>query len=106
MQAPLEDDGPVAAVPLAPAPAVSEPESDDVPELHDSIEEIQRELGIPALSAPWKGDLDGMRERRVIRVLTVYGLGRYFLDGGQEKGLTYEMFRLRRDDPGGAGRTD
>jgi membrane-bound lytic murein transglycosylase MltF len=33
-----------------------------------------------------------MIERRVIRVLTVYGLGRYFLDGLDEKGFTYEMF--------------
>ena len=37
------------------------------------------------------GDLDTMEQVRVIRVLTVYGLGRYFLDGGREKGLTYEL---------------
>jgi membrane-bound lytic murein transglycosylase MltF len=41
----------------------------------------------------WTGDLDGMEERRVIRVLTVYGLPRYFLDGPQELGLTYELFK-------------
>jgi membrane-bound lytic murein transglycosylase MltF len=40
------------------------------------------------------GDLDTMEQERVIRVLTVYGLGRYFLDGPQEKGLTYEMFKM------------
>jgi membrane-bound lytic murein transglycosylase MltF len=33
----------------------------------------------------------------VIRVLTVYGLGRYFLDGPQEKGLTYELFKMFED---------
>ena len=42
----------------------------------------------------WTGDLDGMIERRVIRVLTVYGPGSYFIEGGQEKGPTYEAFRL------------
>jgi len=39
----------------------------------------------------WTGDLDVMEERRVIRVLTVYGVGRYFLDGAEEKGLIKEV---------------
>lgn len=59
-----------------------------------SLEQIQQDLDIPGLSQAWTGDLDGMEERRVIRVLTVYGLGRYFLDGPEEKGITYEMFKL------------
>ncbi len=41
----------------------------------------------------WTGDLDELENRRVIRVLTVYGLGRYFLDGPVEKGLTYETLK-------------
>ena len=41
----------------------------------------------------WVGDLDVMVERRVVRVLTVYGIGRYYLDGPEEKGLVYEMFK-------------
>jgi membrane-bound lytic murein transglycosylase MltF len=63
-----------------------------------SAEEIQRDLGIPALSQAWTGDLDDMVKRRVIRVLTVYGLGRYFLDGPQEKGLTYELFKMFEEE--------
>ncbi|MEP6389533.1 MAG: transglycosylase SLT domain-containing protein [Halioglobus sp.] len=39
----------------------------------------------------WTGDLDGMLERRVIRVLTVYGAGRYYLDNGEEKGIVAEV---------------
>jgi membrane-bound lytic murein transglycosylase MltF len=58
-----------------------------------SLEDLQSQLGLEVLTQPWKGDLDGMIERRVIRVLTVYGLGRYFLDGPEEKGFTYEMFK-------------
>lgn len=42
----------------------------------------------------WTGDLDAMTERRLIRVLTVYSVGRYYLDQGQEKGLTYEMMKI------------
>ena len=40
----------------------------------------------------WTGDLDVMEERRVIRVLTVYSPGRYYLeDNGTEKGLVKEI---------------
>lgn len=41
----------------------------------------------------WVGDLDVMEQNRVVRVLTVYGIGRYYLDGPEEKGLVYEMFK-------------
>ena len=51
-------------------------------------------IGIPALSTAWTGDLDGMEQRRVIRVLTVYGPPRYFIDGIREGGITYEFFKL------------
>jgi len=39
----------------------------------------------------WLGDLDGMTERRVVRVLTVYNKTNYFLDGPQQRGATYDM---------------
>ena len=57
------------------------------------LQDVQSKLGTKVLSEPWSGDLDGMLQRRVIRVLTVYGLGRYFLDGPHERGITYEMFK-------------
>ena len=43
------------------------------------------------------GDLDEMAERRVIRVLTVYRLGKYYIDNGREKGITYELFKMFED---------
>lgn len=46
---------------------------------------------------PWTGDLDGMEERRVVRVLTVYGPGRYYLEDATEKGLVAESMRLFED---------
>ena len=61
---------------------------------HKSLEELQEALGIPGLSEPWTGDLDGMKQRRLIRVLTVYGLPRYFLDGAREQGLAFELFKM------------
>ncbi|HJS35527.1 MAG TPA: transporter substrate-binding domain-containing protein, partial [Pseudoxanthomonas sp.] len=45
------------------------------------------------LNERWTGDLDGMEERRLIRVLTVFGLPRYFLDGPEERGITYDVFK-------------
>lgn len=75
----------------APAPE-TEPASASL-----TLEQIQEELGIPALSTAWKGDLDGMQQRRVIRILTVYGPPRYFLDGAREQGLTFELFKMFED---------
>lgn len=42
---------------------------------------------------PWSGDLDGMVERRVIRVLVPYSRTLYFLDGPEQRGIAYEMMR-------------
>ena len=42
---------------------------------------------------PYKGDLDGMIKRRVIRVLTVQNPVLYFVDRGREVGITYESIK-------------
>lgn len=47
---------------------------------------------------PWTGDLDGMINRRLIRVLTVYGKTFYFLDKGTQRGMVYDGFRLFEKD--------
>jgi len=52
------------------------------------------QLGLEMVSQRRTGDLDSMEKARVIRVLTVYGLGRYYLDGPQEKGMTFEWFKM------------
>ena len=46
---------------------------------------------------PWKGDLDAMIERRLIRVLVVPSKTFYFQDRGVQRGITYEAFRIVRD---------
>src|SRR5262245_7926725 len=46
----------------------------------------------------WTGDLDGMIERRVIRVLTTYSKTTFFVDRGTQLGLIVEAFRLFEDD--------
>ncbi|MBL7212932.1 MAG: lytic transglycosylase F [Desulfobacteraceae bacterium] len=41
---------------------------------------------------PWKGDLNGMIERRFIRVLVTYNKTDFFLDGAVKRGFTHEIF--------------
>jgi len=55
--------------------------------------DLEAAIAVPKVSREaWTGDLDTMEERRVIRMLTVYSPGRYYLEeNGQEKGLTKEM---------------
>ena len=49
--------------------------------------------GLASLTAPWKGDFDGMVKRRVIRVLAVQNPVLYAVDRGREVGLTYEAVK-------------
>lgn len=46
----------------------------------------------------WTGDLDGMIERRLIRVLTTYSKINYFVDRAEQRGLIHDAFRLFEDD--------
>jgi membrane-bound lytic murein transglycosylase MltF len=48
---------------------------------------------IAPIVQPFKGDLDGMVKRRVIRVLTVQNPVLYFVDRGREVGATYESIK-------------
>ena len=57
------------------------------------------ESGIASIVlAKWTGDLDGMIERRQIRVLTTYSKTSYFIDQGTPRGLVTEAFKLFEDD--------
>jgi membrane-bound lytic murein transglycosylase MltF len=40
---------------------------------------------------PWTGDLDVMVKRRTIRALVTYSKTFYFLDGAQQRGISYEL---------------
>jgi membrane-bound lytic murein transglycosylase MltF len=55
-------------------------------------------IDVAAAMRPWKGDLDGMIERRQIRVLTVPSKTGYFTDRGTQRGATYDAFRIVEED--------
>ena len=51
-----------------------------------------------AVMQPWKGDLDAMVERRIVRVLVVPSKTFYFNDHGTPRGITYDTFQLVEKD--------
>jgi membrane-bound lytic murein transglycosylase MltF len=55
----------------------------------------KHEMPIP--DKEWKGDFDGMKARRMIRVLVVYNKTNYFIDKGTPRGITTEVFQMFED---------
>lgn len=54
---------------------------------------------LPDITATkWTGDLDGMIQRRGIRVLVPYSKIFYFVDKGTQRGIAYDSLRLFEDD--------
>src|SRR4051794_21047370 len=51
-------------------------------------------LDLSTILAKWTGDLDGMQERRTVRVLTSYSRTLYFIDKGTERGTAADQGRL------------
>lgn len=45
------------------------------------------------LDQKWTGDFNDMTERRIIRALVPYSKTFYFIDGADQRGLTYEMLK-------------
>jgi membrane-bound lytic murein transglycosylase MltF len=48
-------------------------------------------IPVEQVTAKWTGDLDGMIERRMIRILVPYSKTYYLVDKGAQYGLAYEM---------------
>jgi membrane-bound lytic murein transglycosylase MltF len=78
----------------APAPTAEPPASASSVEPEEESEPAPEPAppppGLAPFIAPWKGDFDGMVERRLVRILTVQSPVLYFIDRGRELGLTYE----------------
>jgi membrane-bound lytic murein transglycosylase MltF len=66
----------------------------EMEKLDQSMADLEKQMGMGVFSEPWTGDLNAMIENRIIRVLTVYGLPRYYIEEGREKGLTYEWMQM------------
>ncbi len=85
----------------APVPANADPattRSDGAipptPSPYDALPEDMR----VNIEKPFTGDFDEMVKRRVIRVGVTFNRTHYFIDNGQERGLTYESVKLFEKD--------
>ena len=91
---------PATATPAAPpATTATPPAADDAPipatpSPLDALPEDVRSL----IDKPFTGDLDEMIKRRSIRVGVTFNRTHYFIDKGQERGLTYESLKLFESD--------
>ena len=86
-----------APTPAASASPSAVAEGRSQPAAEGAIEPAPEATPLPSVIAPvfkpFKGDLDGMVQRRVIRVLTVQNPILYFVDRGREVGITYETIK-------------
>lgn len=73
----------------------NEAEIETLPDPEDAaiLEELRKEV-----LKPWTGDLDGMLERRRLRVGVTYNRIFYFTDGFRERGLSYELVKALEAD--------
>src|SRR5262245_42412245 len=55
-------------------------------------------LPLTEITRPWTGDLNGMVERRMIRVLTAYSRTLFFIDKGTPRGTAYDQGKLLEDE--------
>ena len=85
---------PQAASGTAATPAVTPQTAPAAPEAAEAAIAID----VAAVQKPWTGDLDGIIERRLIRVLTVYSKTIYFVDKGVLRGTAVDYARLFEEE--------
>ncbi len=66
---------------------------EDAKKAQEAIEEATGVESVLKLNEKWAGDFDEMSERNLIRALVPFSKTFYFLDGGDQRGLTYDLLR-------------
>ncbi|HEU4892572.1 MAG TPA: transporter substrate-binding domain-containing protein, partial [Vicinamibacterales bacterium] len=82
-----------AAIPLPTKPGDDQP-LPEVPSPDDAMPAEARTL----VNQPFTGDFDAMVKRRVIRAGVVYNRTNYFIDRGQQRGMSYEALHLFEEE--------
>jgi membrane-bound lytic murein transglycosylase MltF len=82
------------ATTAAATPSATDAPIPDTPSPLDALPEAMR----LAMDKPFTGDFDEMLKRRVIRVAVTFNRTHYFIDQGQERGLTYEALKSFESD--------
>ena len=88
-----------AQVPAAEAaPSQGGPGADGpIPDTPSPLDALPEDLRL-AVHKPFKGDFDEMVKRRAIRVAVTFNRTHYFIDKGQERGITYEALKAFEND--------
>jgi membrane-bound lytic murein transglycosylase MltF len=92
--APLATTSAAAPAAAAAAPSAADAPIPDTPSPYDALPEAVRLLA----DKPFTGDLDAMIKRRAIRVAVTFNRTHYFIDKGQERGITYEALKSFEND--------
>ncbi len=87
-------EAPPAATAAPPTVAVAEAPIPETVSPYDALPESVRLL----MDKPFTDDFDAMVKRRMIRVAVTFNRTHYFIDKGQERGLTYESLKLFEND--------
>ncbi len=82
------------AVAPATAPAATDGPIAPTASPYDALPEAVR----LTMDKPFTGDFDAMVKRRAIRVAVTFNRTHYFIDKGQERGITYESLKLFEND--------
>jgi membrane-bound lytic murein transglycosylase MltF len=77
-----------------PTAAASAPQTPGTDNPSSTSDPMQSDDAIAKMIAPWQGDLDGMVERRYIRMLVTFSKTNYFFDGVEQHGATYDAAKL------------
>lgn len=82
-----------------PAAAVATPSAADaaIPQTASPFDALPESVRL-VMDQPFTGDFDAMVKRRAIRVGVTFNRTHYFIDKGQERGLTYEALKLFEND--------
>ena len=82
-----------------PATTVATPSAADapIPETASPYDALPEPVRL-AMDEPFNGDFDALVKRRAIRVAVTFNRTHYFIDKGQERGLTYEALKLFEKD--------
>jgi membrane-bound lytic murein transglycosylase MltF len=82
-----------------PATAVTTPSAADaaIPQTVSPYDALPESVRL-AMDQAFIGDFDAMVKRRAIRVAVTFNRTHYFIDRGQERGLTYESLKLFEND--------
>ncbi|MCC6170568.1 MAG: transporter substrate-binding domain-containing protein [Gammaproteobacteria bacterium] len=93
------------AMALAPAALARDAQVSAVPPVDgaelaaEAQDSFARALGLDLANDRWRGDLDGMVQRRYLRVLVPYSKTLYFVDlGGRQRGISHDFMRAFEDD--------